>query len=197
MNGRHGRNGWNDGRGRAIFATPGDGWVQRWLEPRRAFGLAAFACFCLIGFALYLQYVHKEDPCPLCILQRVAIMGMGVVFLVAALHAPRGIGLRLYSALAMLIGAAGAAVAARHVWLQNLPKDRVPECGPGLDFMLQQFPMSQVFSLVLRGSGECAEAGWRLLGLTIPAWTLLWFIGLIVLSVVVGWRSGRRRDHGF
>jgi hypothetical protein len=81
--------------------------------------------------------------------------------------------------------------------LQNLPKDRVPECGPGLDFMLQQFPMSQVFSLVLRGSGECAEAGWRLLGLTIPAWTLLWFIGLIVLSLVVGWRAGRRRDHGF
>ena len=115
----------------------------------------------------------------------------------AALHAPRGIGLRLYSALAILIGAAGAAVAARHVWLQNLPKDRVPECGPGLEFMLQQFPMSQVFSLVLRGSGECAEAGWRLLGLTIPAWTLLWFIGLIVLSLVVGWRAGRRRDHGF
>ena len=197
MNGRHGRSGWNDGGGRAIFAAPDDSRAGRWLAPRRAFGLASLACFCLIGFALYLQYVQKEDPCPLCILQRVALIGMGLVFMVAALHAPRRTGLRIYSALAALIGAAGAAVAGRHVWLQNLPKDRVPECGPGLDFMLQQFPLSQVFALVLRGSGECAEAGWRFLGLTIPAWTLLWFLGLIVLALAVGWRAGRRRRGGF
>ncbi|MCE2979954.1 MAG: disulfide bond formation protein B [bacterium] len=197
MNGRRGRNGWNDGGGRAIFAAPGGGWAARWLAPRRAYGLAAIACFCLIGFALYLQYVQKEDPCPLCILQRIAMIGMGLVFMVAALHAPRGRGLIVYSVLAAMIGAVGAAVAGRHVWLQNLPKDRVPECGPGLDFMLQQFPLSQVFSLVLRGSGECAEAGWRFLGLTIPAWTLLWFSGLIVLSIAVGWRSVRRRHDGF
>ena len=197
MNGRHGRNGWNDGDGRSIFTTQGGGWSERWLAPRRAFGLATLACFGLIAFALYLQYMQNEEPCPLCILQRVAVIGMGLVFAVAALHAPRGKGLRVYSALLVLIGAAGAAVSARHVWLQNLPKDRVPECGPGLEFMLQQFPMSQVFTLVLRGSGECAEAGWRFLGLTIPAWTFLWFVGLIVLSIVVGWRSGRRRDDGF
>ena len=123
MNGRHGRSGWNDGGGRAIFAAPDDSRAGRWLAPRRAFGLAALACFCLIGFALYLQYVQKEDPCPLCILQRVALIGMGLVFMVAALHAPRRTGLRIYSALAALIGAAGAAVAGRHVWLQNLPKD--------------------------------------------------------------------------
>jgi disulfide bond formation protein DsbB len=166
-------------------------------RPGRAFGTAAFACFCLIGFALYLQYVQNEEPCPLCILQRVALIGMGVVFLVAAVHAPRGIALRLYAVLAALVGVAGAAVAGRHVWLQSLPRDRVPECGPGLEFMLEQFPMSQVFALVLRGSGECAEAGWRFLGLTIPGWTLLWFLGLIVLSIVVGWRSTRRRGDGF
>ncbi|MCE2949708.1 MAG: disulfide bond formation protein B [bacterium] len=197
MIGRHGRNDWNDRRGRAIFATPGGGWTDRWLSPRRAFGSAAFACFCLVAFALYLQYVQEEEPCPLCILQRVALIGMGVVFLVAALHAPRGAFLRVYGTLAALIGVAGAAVAARHVWLQNLPKDRVPECGPGLEFMLEQFPLSQVFALVLRGSGECAEASWRFLGLTIPGWTLLWFVGLVVLSLVVGWRPARRREDGF
>jgi disulfide bond formation protein DsbB len=182
---------------RAIFATSGGGWADRWLTARRAFGLAAFACFGLIAFALYLQYVQREEPCPLCILQRVAVIAMGVVFLVAAIHSPQRLGLRIYSALLMLIGLAGAAVAARHVWLQNLPKDRVPECGPGLEFMLQQFPLSQVFALVFRGSGECAEAGWRFLGLTIPAWTLLWFLALVVLAAVVGWRSRRGVDHGF
>ena len=197
MNGRHGRNDWDDRRGRAIFTTPGAGWADRWLAPRRAFGIAAFACFCLIAFALYLQYAQNEEPCPLCILQRVALIAMGAVFLVAALHAPRGLFLRVYGTLAALIGALGASVAGRHVWLQSLPKDRVPECGPGLEFMLEQFPLSQVFSLVLRGSGECAEAGWRFLGLTIPGWTLLWFLGLVLLSLVVGCRSARRRDDGF
>ena len=197
MNGRHRRNDWDDRRGRAIFTTPGAGWADRWLAPRRAFGIAAFACFCLIAFALYLQYAQNEEPCPLCILQRVALIAMGAVFLVAALHAPRGLFLRVYGTLAALIGALGASVAGRHVWLQSLPKDRVPECGPGLEFMLEQFPLSQVFSLVLRGSGECAEAGWRFLGLTIPGWTLLWFLGLVLLSLVVGWRSARRRDDGF
>ena len=196
MSSRNGRNDWNDDGGRALFASPGGGWTERWLAPRRAFGLAALACFCLIGFALYLQHVQGEEPCPLCILQRIAVMGMGIVFMLGALHAPRRGGLKVYSLLAMLVGTAGAAVAGRHVWLQNLPKDRVPECGPGLDFMLQQFPLSEVFSLVLRGSGECAEAGWRFLGLTIPAWTLLWFVALIVLSLVVGWRP-RRRHGGF
>ncbi len=196
MSSRNGRNDWNDDGGRALFTSHGGGWAERWLAPRRAYGLAALACFCLIGFALYLQHVQGEEPCPLCILQRIAVMGMGIVFLLGALHAPRGVGLKVYSLLAVLVGAAGAAVAGRHVWLQNLPKDRVPECGPGLDFMLQQFPLSEVFSLVLRGSGECAEAGWRFLGLTIPAWTLLWFVALIVLSLVVGWRP-RRRHGGF
>jgi disulfide bond formation protein DsbB len=197
MNGRHGRNGWDDLGGRAIFSTSGTGWADRWLSPRRAFGAAALACFCLIGYALYLQYAHDEEPCPLCILQRLAVIAMGLVFLVAALHAPRGLALRVYGTLAAATGMVGAAIAARHVWLQSLPKDRVPECGPGLEFMLEQFPLSQVFALVLRGSGECAEAGWRFLGLTIAGWSLVWFLGLTVLSLVVGWRTVRRRSDRF
>ena len=165
--------------------------LDRWLSPRRAFGLAAIACFALIAFALYLQYAQNEEPCPLCVFQRVAVIALGVVFLAAAVHAPGRTGLRIYSVLLVLIAATGAAIASRHVWLQLLPKDRVPECGPGLDFMLQQFPLADVLALVFRGSGECAEAGWRFLGLTIPAWTLIWFIGLGVLALVVGWRARR------
>ncbi|MBC7780014.1 MAG: disulfide bond formation protein B [Proteobacteria bacterium] len=163
----------------------------RWLGVRRAFGLAAFACFALIAFALYLQYAQREDPCALCIFQRVAVIAMGVVFLIGALHAPRRRGVRAYAALLVVLGGLGSAIAGRHVWLQNLPKDRIPECGPGLEFMLQQFPFAEVLALVLRGSGECAAAGWRFLGLTIPAWTLLWFLGLSALAVVVAARARR------
>jgi protein dithiol:quinone oxidoreductase len=170
--------------------------LDRWLTARRAFGLAAFACFALIAFALYLQYALKEEPCPLCIFQRLAVIAMGVVFLVAAIHSPQRLGLRVYAGLLVALAATGAAIATRHVWLQNLPKDRIPECGPGLDFMLQQFPLAEVLALVLRGSGECAEAGWRFLGLTIPAWTLICFVLLGALAIVVAWREGRSRLAG-
>ena len=166
--------------------------LDRWLAPRRAFGIAAMICFSLIAFALYLQHVQHEDPCPLCVFQRVAVIALGVVFLVAALHAPGRLGLRLYSSLLVLISLIGGCIATRHVWLQLLPKDRVPECGPGLDFMIEQFPLAEVLALVFRGSGECAEAGWRFLGLTIPMWTLMWFIAFAALAIVVGWRARRQ-----
>ncbi|MFN7750946.1 MAG: disulfide bond formation protein B [Pseudomonadota bacterium] len=164
-----------------------------WLAPRRAFGAAAFACLALIGWALWLQYGQGEEPCPLCILQRAAVLALAVVFAVAAVRAPAGRALRGHAAAAVGIALAGAGVAGWHLRLQHLPRDRVPECGPGLEFMLEQFPLVEVLGRVFRGSGECAEAGWRLLGLTIPGWTLLWFLGLAVLSIAVAARHGWAR----
>jgi disulfide bond formation protein DsbB len=86
----------------------------------------------------------------------------------------------------------GAAIATRHVWLQNLPKDRVPECGPGLDYLLNRLPLAQVLEKVLQGSGECAEAGWRFLGLTIAGWSLAWFVLFAAYAACLWWIAARR-----
>lgn len=146
------------------------------LIPRLGYALGFLACAGLIGFALYLQYFLYEDPCPLCIFQRIAFMVLGVVFLVAALHGPARTGAIVYGALQFTAAAIGGAIAARHVWLQHLPKDLVPACGPDLKYMMSRFPLAEVIGKVLSGSGECAEAGWTFLGLTIAGWSLAWFV---------------------
>ncbi len=146
--------------------------------------LAGFlACAWLLAFSLYLQYYEYQNPCPLCILQRVAFIALMVVFLTGALHGPQRIGAVVYSALLVIISVTGAGIATRHVWLQNLPKDKVPECGPGLTYMLDKFPLFDAFGKIFRGSGECAEVGWTLLKLSIAGWSLVWFILLGALAV--------------
>jgi disulfide bond formation protein DsbB len=159
--------------------------MQLRLTPRAGYLGGFLVCAGLIAFALYLQYYEYQNPCPLCILQRVAFIALMAVFLVAAVHGPRRAGAYVYSALLAVIAAAGAGVATRHVWLQHLPKDKVPECGPGLAYMLDRFPLGQALAKIFRGSGECAEAGWTFLNLTIAEWSLLWLIALGVFAVYI------------
>ena len=139
----------------------------------------------LIGYALYAQYVLGLDACPLCILQRVAFIAGGVVFLLAGLHAPRNA--RLYGLAALLPNVVGAAIAARHVYIQHLPVDQVPACGPGLSYLMDAFPLMDALQLVLTGSGECADVVWSFFGLSMPSWALIWFILLGGLAVVANW----------
>ena len=154
------------------------------LLPRRrsAYLLGFLVCASLMGYALYLQYVMDLEPCPLCIFQRVAVIAMGLVFLIAAFHNPGRSGAGAYALLQLLIGGAGAAIASRQVWLQSLPKDQVPACGMGLDYMLETLPFSDVLQKVFEGSGECAEKGWEFLHLSIAGWTLVFFVAMIAVS---------------
>ena len=150
-----------------------------WLPSRRVLNFAGFAVCCgLMGFALFAQHVLLLDPCPLCVFQRVAVISIGIIFLVAALHNPHGAGRIVYGVLLALAAGGGAAVAGRHAWLQQLPPDQVPSCGPGLDYMLDTLPFTEVLSKVFRGSGECAEIVWQFLGLSMPGWVLVWMIAL-------------------
>ena len=152
------------------------------VRPRAWFFLVALICACLLGFALYVQYRLFEDPCPLCVLQRVAFIWIGAMALIAFVHNPGRTGRTIYALLLTLGGAAGTAVAGRHVWLQSLPSDQVPECGAGLNYMLETMPFSQVLMKVFYGSGECAQIGWTFLGLSMPWWTLFWYIALTVIT---------------
>ncbi|HYH40781.1 MAG TPA: disulfide bond formation protein B [Burkholderiales bacterium] len=157
------------------------------MTTRLAYGLGFLACAGLLAFAYYLQYFQNQEPCPLCMLQRVAFIDMMVVFGVAALHNPKRRGAIVYSALLFVMSAMGAAIAARQVWLQHLPPDKVPACGPGLEYMLERFPLGDALQKIFAGSGECAEASWRLLGFSIAEWSLLWLIALGIYAVVIAY----------
>ncbi|HYC45535.1 MAG TPA: disulfide bond formation protein B [Burkholderiales bacterium] len=161
------------------------------MSTRVGYGLGFLACGALLAFALYLQHVQNQEPCPLCILQRVAFIDMAIVFAVAAIHGPYRRGAAIYSGLLFVMAAMGAGIAGRQVWLQHLPPDKVPACGPGLEYMLEQFPLKDALAKIFAGSGECAEVGWRFLGLSIAEWSLAWFVLLGLLAVYVALRAPR------
>jgi protein dithiol:quinone oxidoreductase len=156
---------------------------------RRALNLAGFAvCAALMGYALYAEYGLLLEPCPLCVFQRMAVIALGAVFLVAGLHDPSGWGRRVYAGLIVLAAGSGVAVAGRHLWLQSLPADRVPACGPGFDYIIDSFPVLEALRLIFSGSGECASIDWAFLGLSMPAWVLAW---VVVLGVAGAWNNLR------
>ena len=137
------------------------------------------ACCGMLAYALFAQYGLHLDPCPLCILQRVAVLGMGLGFLLLAAHNPGpGWAQRAYLGILFVFAAAGMTVAGRHVWLQNLPPDKVPSCGPGLDYMLDAFPFAEALKMVFTGSGECAAIDWSFIGLSMPAWVLIAIVAM-------------------
>jgi disulfide bond formation protein DsbB len=151
----------------------------------RALYFAGFVvCAGLMGYALYLQYVLDLEPCPLCMFQRVVVCAMGVIFLIAAVHGPRKGGATGYAVVQTIVGAIGIGLALRHLWIQSLPPDQVPACGMGIGYMLETLPLGDVIMRTLKGSGECAKVD-LVLGLSIPAWTLILFVALILWSFAV------------
>ena len=157
--------------------------LKNGLPARGFYALGFLVCAALLAYAYYLQFEKHLEPCPLCIFQRLFYAGTGIVFLLAVLHNPGRLGKVVYGIFSTLLASGGAAVAARQVWLQHLPADQVPECGPGLDYMLDAFPLNQTLRMVLRGSGECAKVDWRFLGFSIAEWSLLIFVLLAIYSL--------------
>jgi disulfide bond formation protein DsbB len=147
-----------------------------------AIGLVAFG---LIGVGLILQHVVGLNPCPLCIFQRISYAAAGIFALGAAALAPRGVA-RAAAALMLLAALVGLGIAAWHVRLQMSPESL--SCGPGLAIMLDNFPLTQVLPRVFQGSGDCADAGWKLLGLSIAGWSLVWFTLLSLASIATFFR---------
>jgi protein dithiol:quinone oxidoreductase len=158
-------------------------------RPRIAFGVGALVCIGLLAFAYYLQYVQGLEPCPLCMVQRGFFYAVMALFIVAALHGPRGWGRVTYASLITLFALGGAATAGRQVWLQHLPADKVPQCGPDLFFMLENFPLARTLEKLFYGSGECAAVDWKFLGLSIAGWSLVWFIAL---GLYACWAAAQR-----
>lgn len=142
----------------------------------------------LMSYALYQQHVVGLEACPLCILQRMAMMALGAVLLVAALHAPRGAGARVYGVLGALAALVGLGISGWHVRMQNLPPSEVPSCGPGFDYIVDAFGWFEGIAMIFTSSGECAEVNWTFLGLSMPAWVFIWFVALGALALAANWR---------
>ena len=146
--------------------------------------LLFFVCHELVISAYYFEYVVGLEPCPLCMISRATVLILGVCFLLAALHNPKRLVRKLYHIVFSLVSLLGIFVSGRHIYLQSLPADEVPSCGPGLEYMLDTLPMSEVLKEVLHGSGECAEVAWQFLSLSMPMWMLFIFSAFLVVAVI-------------
>lgn len=158
---------------------------------RKYFLLAPAACVALLGYGYYLQYAGGLEPCPLCMVQRGFYYLVFGIFLLAAIHNPATLGSRIYCALGALFALGGVITAGRQVWLQHLPADQVPACGPDLGFMLENYPFARTISKLFAGSGECAKVDWTFLGLSIAEWSLAWFLLFVAYAAWLALRASR------
>lgn len=153
------------------------------------FSIIFVVCASLLGFGLYLEHVVGLEPCPLCVFQRIAYIVVALFALIAAIHNPQKLFARIYAGLIIFASLCGAGIAGRQVWLQHLPEDMIPECGPGLEYMLDVFPLADALKMILSGSGECAEVQWTFLSFSIAEWSILCFVGLTVASLIMFFRQ--------
>ncbi|ONF44799.1 disulfide bond formation protein B [Marinobacter lutaoensis] len=158
------------------------------MTSRWVFAGIFLVCAALLAVAFYMEHIMGLEPCPLCWLQRFGFMGAGLVALLAFLHGPSGWGIRVYGLLLALSAGAGLGVAGRQLWLQSLPPDQVPACGPSVDYMLEVLPWLDVLKTALKGTGDCAEVVWRFLGLSIPGWTAIFFALLVATGLFLLFR---------
>lgn len=157
---------------------------------RRLLNLVGFlSCAGLMAYALYAEHVLYLMPCPLCIFERVAVIALGIFFLVAAIHNPTGSGRYTHTGLIGLATIGGVGVASWHVYIQNLPADEVPSCGPGFDYIMDTFNFGEALRMIFTGSGECASIDWQFLGLSMPTWVL---ISVAVIGVAGLWNNLRK-----
>jgi len=162
----------------------------RWLQSRTLNFAGFLWCSALMAYALYVQHVLLDEPCPLCVLQRVAVIATGVLFMVAWILNPTSRGLRrLLGVLIVLAALAGIGIAARHIFVINAPAGSVAECGASLDYMMDVLPLHEVLGKVLSGSGECAKVTWQFLDLSMPTWVILNLLPLAGLGLLANWRQ--------
>jgi disulfide bond formation protein DsbB len=153
------------------------------LSPRSVFAALAFMAVAMMSYALYSQYYLGFEPCPLCMTQRLCLSLFGAFAFFAALHNPAALGQRIYCGLMLLSTSGGLWVAGRHVWLQHLPKDQVPGCGPTFEYIIDAFPFSEALHFLLWGDGNCAEIDWTFLSFSMPEWVLASFVGFTVVTL--------------
>jgi disulfide bond formation protein DsbB len=167
----------------------GGGWIEAILRPRGAAALVFALCLGLLAFGLYLQHGLGLEPCPMCIVQRYALVLIAVCAVLAGL-ASRRIVQHLALAATAVLACFGAFVAARQSWLQWFPPENY-SCGRDFYGMIETFPLKRAIPMIFRGSGDCTKVDWTFLGLSIANWSALAFLGLLAFGAWVLWRQWR------
>ncbi len=157
--------------------------------PRRAWALICLACIGMLAFGLYLQHVVGLVPCPMCIVQRYALILVAVCAGLAALSGINGLQ-KSFGALGLVAAVGGAWTAARQSWLQWYPPE-VVSCGRDLYGMIETFPLKRALPMIFRGSGDCSKVDWTLLGLSLANWSFIAFAVLAILAIVLLARGNR------
>ncbi|RBO85799.1 disulfide bond formation protein B [Marinomonas aquiplantarum] len=158
--------------------------MTSFITARRFHGLIAFTAFALLGVAFYMEYEMGLEPCPLCMLQRIMFLGVGVISLISALLDSVKVR-RVCAWLVVVFSILGAALAIRHLYLQHLPEDQLPACLPGLSYMFEVFPWQEIMQAMIMGTGECGDVVWTFMGLSIPGWTLVAFVGMAIINGMI------------
>jgi protein dithiol:quinone oxidoreductase len=157
----------------------------------RLFVLIALTCTGLLAFGLYLQHVVGLNPCPMCIVQRYAMIGLLLLGLAGG-WIRRAASTTLLAALMVLVAGFGAFVAARQSWLQWYPPE-VVSCGRDFYGMIENFPIGRAIPMIFKGSGDCSAIDWTFLGGTIANWSFLWFCGFAVTGLLMALQAWRQR----
>lgn len=153
--------------------------------PRQTNILLLLSVIGLMAYGLYTQYFQGLIPCPLCMTQRIFYCLFAGATFVAILHSHR---YKIYSLIMAFMAIGGIAAAGRQTWLQHLPPELVPACGPSLEYMLETFPFGEALKMLILGDGNCAEVIWTFLSLSMAEWSLVCFIGLLCASLWQFWR---------
>jgi disulfide bond formation protein DsbB len=159
--------------------------ILDWFEkaPQRVLGAVAVICIAMLAFGLYLQHVVGLEPCPMCIVQRYALVGVAVVAGLTAFVKSR-IGVATGSFLVLLLAGFGGFTAARQSWLQWYPPE-IASCGRDFYGMIENFPLKRAIPMIFRGSGDCTKVDWTFLGLSIANWSFLWFVFFALVAIVL------------
>ena len=161
----------------------------RQLSSRQIYLIIFLAVGGLIGYAAYSIKILGLEPCPLCITQQFFYSIVGITAFIAFNHNPVEIISRFYAGIIFLASAAGIWVAGRQVWLQSLPEDEVPLCGPPLEYIFEVFPFGDLLKALFIGDGNCAEISWQFLGLSMAGWSCIWFTLFLFLSILLVLKS--------
>jgi disulfide bond formation protein DsbB len=157
---------------------------------RRWLALVCVGCFGLLAFGLYLQHAVGLEPCPMCIVQRYALLAVALLSAVAA-AVPLGLARWVATAGVALVAGFGAFVAARQSWLQWYPPE-VLSCGRDFYGMIESFPLKRAVPMIFKGSGDCAKVDWTFVGLTIANWSFVSFLAVLLLTGLLWWQRRAR-----
>ncbi len=161
-------------------------------SPRQVLALLSVLCFAMLAFSQYLQHVVGLEPCPMCIVQRYALISIAIVAGLTAASAKKSI--HIGGAVLLLLSAGfGAYVAARQSWLQWYPPE-VVSCGRDFYGMIESFPLQRAIPMIFKGSGDCSKIDWTFLGGSIANWNFLIFSAFALLALALIWCQSRRRS---